>query len=301
MLNQYKKNMTTHFSDKSDEISTYVKIISLYLKRDCKKLSRINNYNTNEKLIKLNNLCTYIINKYPTPDLTGFPFDYWTPYRMQKYISFFFNVKINVIHKKTVSNILNNKITQQSMPITSNENRSERYYLYIKYDKLKKIKNNGVRQYNRHIFAMLINLNDLKYTKLSRVYYYDKNKKRPFFYIPNLYDILKQLLRNVDGSNTTIYIKSNYLKNFKIRSFRSLSFIPEYRFIIFNNIQKISSEKKLLQNMVEKNVLNTDIETFKSIYKAEQELKDIHLKVRSKKKDFLDNIKKIFENVGIKN
>lgn len=94
-----QKLLTKEYPPKSEE----AEILPSYLKPDCNKLYRIRN-NSNPKgiikMIKLKNLCTYILQKYPSPDLAGLPFDNWTDYRLKKYICLLFKVGQNQISEK---------------------------------------------------------------------------------------------------------------------------------------------------------------------------------------------------------
>lgn len=253
-------------------------ILSLYLKPDCNKLYRIRKQSTPEgiiKMIKLKNICTYIIQKYPSPDLAGLPYDYWTPYRLKTYISLLFGVSKAQISEKTVSNnlsiIYNNKQYRTNgnlPPIIS----PTHYYLYIKIHKLQKKEYRGERKCNRFIYATLFQLIKKKFTytgkTMSKLYY--ANGKATRYYSPTLYDILGRLLQDGGESpKTTIYIEDNSLKKFRKRSFDSLEALPAYRFVLFDfgKIMNIQSVKKL--------DVNDDIESLKKLTGLKQELDQI--------------------------
>ncbi len=246
-----QKLLTQKYPPKSKE----AKILLLYLKPDCNKLYRIRNNSNPEGIIKmigLQNLCTYILQKYPSPDLAGLPFDNWTHYRLKKYICLLFKVRQNQISEKTISNILstiykfNKNKTKDKLPIDIS---SKRYYLYIRVCKLKRDPYRGKRNYNRCIYAALFQLfdTDIIYTgrKMSKLYFVHKKIRR--YNPPTLYKIVDQLLGDEKNSTHTIFIENNSLATFRIASFHALDSLPTYKFILFdfNSCDNVKSVKKL--------------------------------------------------------
>ncbi len=290
-----KENLETQECSSESEQA----ILPSYLKPDCNKLYRIRNNSTQEgliKLIKVKNICTYILQKYPSPDIVGFPYNVWTPCRLKKYICMLLNVSKKQINKKTISNVLSNIYHTKINEAKGNKpigNRSidigeKRYYLYITISNMNSKECPGKRKYNRHIFAALlelINTNWVYRGKISKSYY--AQKKTRLYYTPDLYKILDKLLSNEKDS--TIYIENSSLNTFRNKSFHSLKSLPTYRFILFDfeHLQRIKNDTKISGKNIDNNL--------KALEKAKnlkQEVNQICFSNPSEKKQFIDNMSK---------
>ena len=276
------------------------KFLSQCLKPDCKKLYRIRDNSTPEgiiKMIQLRNICTYIIQKYPSPELIGFPYNSWTPNRLKKYICMYFGIKGKQINEKTINNILSSLYKSgktKSKKEVVIESDSKCYYLYIKIHKFNKNLSQGTRKYNRLIYAALLQLSgtDFSYENQykARLYFAHKKTRRYNHNPPFLYEILNQLLSDDEKNfKTIIYIEDSSLETFRNLSFHSLKALPKYRFILFDfeSLQNITKGKKISGKNIDNN-----LKALESVKNLTQELNQICFSNPSEKTQFIDDMSK---------
>lgn len=299
-------NLQKNFDKSSEE---WFKI-DLYLTKDCKKLNRIHTCNTAIELIKLiqmKTLCTCIIQKYPSPMLVGFPYEYWTASRLRKYICSYFSVKKKEVCQKTLANILNTQEIREiskypaSLKALENLNSANFYYLYLKFDKFKTHKTdtpNSSTKYNRHVFAALFELSGETFDfidKKHNMYFYNVKKKSSS--IPSLYEILNQFFKKPDRDNskpTIIYINSQRLNIFKNRSYKRLTTLPEYGLFFYDSINKKSLDELSNNSDVKRHSI-----AIADLKELATQLDAIPFKVPSEKKIFLGKmLEKIYEHCG---
>lgn len=244
---------------KENPLNWSIPIIDSYLKKDCNKISRISKYTTPNDLIsciQIMTLCKIIVHKYPLPMLAGFPFENdWTTEYLKKYICLFFGVKRRTIKVNSLENYFKSpdwiSKTFKNENIWKLLNFSKFYYLYIRFGKLSSNEMPEGHQYNRYVFATLIEFcddqiglyNDKHIFRLYRKNDEHFNRKHKTTLNITLYDILNRLLKYYDESiKSTIIINFDSIKNFKRKSFYSLKELPLYILCDTNLLNEIPSK-----------------------------------------------------------
>jgi hypothetical protein len=237
--------------------------IAPYMRKDNKKISRIISHNKIQKLpylIGIDNLVRMIIEKYPSPELTGFPYIKWTAELLHKYICLYFSINSNKKNlvanipsittlKSSLNKIKNNKkINDLDLLLQYYISKAEEidfYYIYMKNHKYPVLNSDKQRSakklhYNSTYISSIFWLGRsslVPYTdRILCTTYNSKNESIVLDYIFDFYYTLSHSDKFSHGKNPVFIIdtQSELCKDLLIDYFQGLTIIPPYQFIIIN-------------------------------------------------------------------